>query len=172
MSALSPDDIKFLIELQKEMNTQDTDCQADPRYWVVAENKREYGFDSDYADGICFCSHDGDTWDSSDEFIKHLVENEEIEEDDVTNLSSLSPEDIIDSLDSSNYFICGYRNCYDIPSPNTMFLTKKSCKKHIESNNYHYSEPHSYAMTAWRNYEMYKLYEIIQKTDWHFYINT
>lgn len=31
---LLKDDIDFLVNLQREMNTQDHLCQADPRYWV------------------------------------------------------------------------------------------------------------------------------------------
>lgn len=30
----------FLVELQEELNTQDTFCQADPRFWVVAQGKK------------------------------------------------------------------------------------------------------------------------------------
>lgn len=32
---LTQEDIQFLLELQKEMNTQDTTGTADPRYWVI-----------------------------------------------------------------------------------------------------------------------------------------
>ena len=37
---VSKEDYDFLKELQHELNTQDTDCQADPVYWSVME-KRE-----------------------------------------------------------------------------------------------------------------------------------
>ncbi len=36
---ITKEEINFLKELQKEMNTQDTVCQADPRFWVVATDK-------------------------------------------------------------------------------------------------------------------------------------
>ena len=33
--ALTENDIRFLLALQKELNTQDTACTRDPRYWVL-----------------------------------------------------------------------------------------------------------------------------------------
>ena len=33
--SLNDEDIKFLMELQKEMNTQDTTETAEPRFWVI-----------------------------------------------------------------------------------------------------------------------------------------
>jgi len=47
-----------------------------------------------------------------------------------------------------------------------MFLTKKECEDHIERNGYNYSEPHSYAMTAFRSPQVEKLYDVLQNTDW------
>lgn len=32
---ITPNELNFLIELQNELNTQDTVYQADPRFWVV-----------------------------------------------------------------------------------------------------------------------------------------
>ena len=32
---LSSDDVKFLKELQKEINTEDNGGTANPRYWVI-----------------------------------------------------------------------------------------------------------------------------------------
>ena len=59
-----------------------------------------------------------------------------------------------------------YRNEHHI-YPDTMFLTNRSCKRHIELNHYHYdSDVHSYAMTAWRSPEVEKLWDILQKVDW------
>lgn len=29
------EDIQFLKDLQKELNNQDNDCQASPRFWTV-----------------------------------------------------------------------------------------------------------------------------------------
>lgn len=38
----------------------------------------------------------------------------------------------------------------------------------VQSNDYHYENPHSYAMTAWRSLQVSKLFDILQNTDWNF----
>ena len=42
-----------------------------------------------------------------------------------------------------------------------VFLTAKACEEHIESNKYHYSKPRSYAISAWRNYEMQAIMQFL-----------
>ena len=39
---ITKEERKFLKKLQKEMNTQNHDCQEDPRFWVVAGLKKQY----------------------------------------------------------------------------------------------------------------------------------
>lgn len=48
MIGISKEDIAFLKELQHEMLTQGTVCQASPRFWVVQGTVKEYGIDSKY----------------------------------------------------------------------------------------------------------------------------
>ena len=61
---ITEDEIRFLKELQKEMNTQDNLGQADPRYWVIRDFDKVYGerlnnpdgftvYDSDYGNEVC-----------------------------------------------------------------------------------------------------------------------
>ena len=54
------ENINFLKDLQHEMLTQDTCCQAWPRYWVIREPHREYGVDKEYADGYLLRRCDGE----------------------------------------------------------------------------------------------------------------
>lgn len=49
---INKEDIRFLKDLQREMNTQDHVCQADPRFWVIAGSKKVYGVDDGYEDGF------------------------------------------------------------------------------------------------------------------------
>ena len=49
---ITKEEIDFLKELQKEMNTQDTVSQADPRFWVVATDKHKESGTVDSFDGI------------------------------------------------------------------------------------------------------------------------
>lgn len=51
--------------------------------------------------------------------------------------------------------------------PNTMFLTEKEAREHLERNHYHYSEDaHTYCMCAWRSPDVEKLWKILRETKW------
>ena len=49
---ITEDEIRFLKELQKEMNTQDSCGQADPRYWVIRDFGKVYGEKLNNPDGF------------------------------------------------------------------------------------------------------------------------
>lgn len=51
---ISNEDIKFLRELQKEINTEDNGGTANPRYWVIRQPERIYHVDKDDADYFVF----------------------------------------------------------------------------------------------------------------------
>ena len=212
--SLTQEELDFLIDLQHELNTQDTVSQADPRFWVVAGTQKtcvgqEYsegeelvGGESVLADGIeeavkyfndevipeanedseefeyileeeptrSFKSYRflkiDKTYDKNDE--NYIEGNEILEEYNYINgieelIEALSDCDIIYD---DEYMVGYYRNEHHI-YPDTMFLTNRSCKKHIELNHYHYdADVHSYAMTAWRSAEIEQLWNILQKVDW------
>lgn len=48
---------------------------------------------------------------------------------------------------------------------NTMFLTLREAQEHIQRNGYHYIDPHTYGMTAWRSPQVERLYEILHEVD-------
>lgn len=56
---LTEKEIQFLLELQKEMNTQDTAGNADPRFWVIKGTEKEYGIETGYEDGADLVDDDG-----------------------------------------------------------------------------------------------------------------
>lgn len=45
---LSSEDIQFLKDLSYELNTQDHVGQANPRFWVIMDTKKVYGYDKEY----------------------------------------------------------------------------------------------------------------------------
>lgn len=55
---ITQEEIKFLKELQKEMNTQDHLSQADPRFWVIKGTEKEYGVETGYEDGADLVDED------------------------------------------------------------------------------------------------------------------
>lgn len=51
--------------------------------------------------------------------------------------------------------------------PNTMFLTEKEAREHLERNHYHYSQDaHTYCMCAWRSPDVEKLWKILREVKW------
>lgn len=173
-------DIDFLIDLQNEMLTQDTVCQAHPRFWVVREKRRSYGIEDGFDDGTEVV-WDGETLAGNlKELYEYLEENEEdidieyCEEHVIINADKsicfYNIEDLVDyMIKELNYndglYLVNYRDEYVIV-PDTMFLTKRECEEHIKKNHYHYREPHSYAMTAWRSPQVEKLFDVIMETNW------
>ena len=211
---LTQEELDFLIELQHELNTQDTVCQADPRFWVVAGTQKTY-VGEEYSEGEELIGGESVLAYNFEEAIKYfqkeviIAANEDsedfeyiLEEDSTRSLKSYrflkidkscdkndedytegdeileeynyidNTEELIEALSDcgiiydGEYTVGYYRNEHHI-YPNTMFLTNRSCKKHIELNYYHYDDDaHSYAMTAWRSPEVEKLWDILQKVDW------
>jgi len=180
---MKKEDIEFLKKLQHEMLTQDTVCQADPRFWVVMQTVRDYWV-NDNVDGICIYDKDGSEsvfegeleelpdWlkENFDEIVKCEYDGIAIEivcEDENEYLIGdiAETENFLEEYAHGLYSICNYRDREEIVA-NTMFLTLRECKEHIKRNGYHYNKPHSYAMTAWRSPQVEKLYKILQDTDW------
>ena len=42
-----------------------------------------------------------------------------------------------------------------------VFFTERTCENHIKANKHHYNEPRSYVISAWRNYELQTLMQMI-----------
>ena len=57
---LTDEQRKFLIDLQNELNHQDTVCQADPRFWVVRESFEESCWE-EKADEYALVDDEGNT---------------------------------------------------------------------------------------------------------------
>lgn len=213
---LTKSDFDFLIDLQHEMLTQDTVCQAAPRYWTIAGNQKIY-VGEDYAEGEELVYNGEDNCGSTlkevvDYFINDIDENTSdldkyryvIEQDDnykfeaykITKVNTeYTPEDLGDDyiegneieeeadclteiweivealndmgyLNQNDYGMYYYRDTHYV-YPDTMFLTYRGAKKHLDCNSYHYdSEAHPYAMTAWRSTEVETLWNILDKIDW------
>lgn len=212
--SLTQEELDFLIDLQHELNTQDTVSQADPRFWVVA-GIQKVCVGKEYSEGEELCGGESVLADGIEEAIKYFQEeviitaNEDsedfkyiLEEEPTCSFKSWrilkidkscdkndedyiegdeileeynyidNIEELIEALndlgliEDDEYMVGNYRNEHHI-YPDTMFLTNRSCKRHIELNHYHYdADVHSYAMTAWRSPEVEQLWNILQKVDW------
>ena len=179
---MKKDDIQFLKELQEELNTQDTVCQASPRYWSIM-NYRSVPGHEDYDDGEDQLFHnDGEhtefnTFEDLKEFLEECYE--EIVKEDKELQEILSSQDdqndnlyelweyVRDNLNENGHFNKVFMTDEEFIVPNTMFLTIAEAKKHLELNHYHYSsKAHVYPMTAWRAPKVERLWSILSEFQW------
>lgn len=174
---ITEDEIRFLKELQKEMNTQDSCGQADPRYWVIRDFNKVYGeklnnpdgftvYDSDDGNEVCEIKYQ--IFGSSkmaDEILKELEEQgyELSEEDRQRICDAYDLDSLIESLEELDFSVMQYEI---VPKYSGMFLTQKAAEEHLRANYYHYSDnATTYAMTAWRSKEADMLYKILHSVD-------
>lgn len=170
MRNINKNDIEFLHDLQHQMLTQDTVCQASPRYWAVAQYIKNPAHE-DYADGSHLVDDEGNVigeW--LGEVVQRLLENHDeiLQESDFRYCSNNELSDVINVLKElgiEGYKEVHYSNDHEIKR-NSFFLTLEECQKHIELNRHHYNGTvHSYAMTAWRSPQVERLYEILENVD-------
>lgn len=161
--------IEFLKELQEELRTQETDCQAAPRFWVVGDYRMVPTMDGCH-DEYYLSSPGEDYYGSLEDFFKIL------EEEDLINLEAKEEYEEINCEITAIEWINKHldKNAELVPvmeehfiHQNTMFLTKKEAQEHIKANSHHYSpKAHTYAMTAWRAPKVEKLLKILETFDW------
>lgn len=195
---MNKDDIEFLKKLSETMRTQENDCQAEPRFWVVIQSQKEY-VGEDYGSCVDLVTEDGDTV-IENANVKNVVDyfmdeyKDEVEEYRITvnhtpsycevfvldeengeaeeEETLFDIDDVIEFFEEHDIITDGYYRtaCYSVNDtsicPDTMFITKESCKEHIRLNGYHYCNPRTYAMTAWRSPEVERLWKILEETDW------
>jgi hypothetical protein len=134
---ITKEDIAFLADLQRELTTQDTVGQADPRFWVIRD------------------SHQITCWDEEAERWALYKDGEDAQIGTLEKWVDL-PED---------YNLVPVKTERHIVS-DTFFMTLREAKEHIERNHYHYRDPQAYAMTAWRSPQVERLWKLLQEVDW------
>lgn len=178
---VSKQDIEFAKELQHEMLTQVNQGQAAPRYWAVRTVEEEVGnecvydyrkvLDEDYEEIVL---EDGTIVKSMEEMSKWLNENYGLNAESDGYSVEVGMEIFFDLKTLLEYIAEEYGEKLQIAycrtvhkvQENTMFLTQRACKKHIDENKNNYRNPHPYAMTAWRAPETERIIEIIEKLNW------
>lgn len=168
---ITSEEIQFLIDLQKEMNTQDDLGQADPRYWVIRDHQRVYGEKLNNPDGYEIYYDCSKVLDIKCDFFgrEDVVEQvkkyctEECGIDAWQFEDVFDVDDLIDLLDNFDMSIAEYEI---VPMYSGMFLTQKTAEEHLRKNYYHYDDnATTYAVTAWRNKEADMLYKILHEVD-------
>lgn len=165
---LNEEDIEFLKELKKELNTQDNRFTAKPYFYQVQSKKFVANIheEGNYFEAISESESIG-IYEYSKEGVEKLKEvlreydgecgeNEEkmaiIEEIDLYNLDNKK-------LDLECY-VGDFEEVYT-----NAFLTEKACKEHIKANKHHYRNPMDYLSYGFRNPELMKLLEILSKIE-------
>ena len=163
---ISKDDLDFLKDLQHELNTQDNDGTSDPLYWGVIEESEEYvpeGF------GEPRISYDDGSWtleEAVEEVNEVINEYDQDTQDEWKDIWKDDAENVCNFMrETLKWDFCDvyYVEKVDrVSNFSGAFLTKRSCKQHIENNSYHYNKPRPYAMCAFRNYELERLLTILK----------
>lgn len=176
---ITKEEVEFLNKLQHEINTQDHQSQADPRYWVIRDYDKVYGDDLTSPDGISIvlkdswdtiCEQDYDMF-NYEKFLNRVMEDlEEAEVDEEVLIKIESCDDYTEVIAMVNEE-CDERYCVfeytKYPKDSGCFLTQKAAADHLKANHYHYSnDAHTYAQTAWRSSEE-KLWKILQTVNFN-----
>lgn len=164
---ISEEDYEFLKDLQHELNTQENDGQADPIYWSVMDYITE-GVPDGCGDAYVYMG-DGCTM-SLEEAVQYVDENlrdyrEELREkwEDVDKNCMNSVVDFIhEDMEIRECRVVWMQEKEFISHETGAFLTKRACKEYIKLFHYNHSKPHTYAMTAYRNFELERLLKILR----------
>lgn len=141
----------FLIDLSREINTQDHRSTAMP-YFFQIKTKKEVA---------CPDGCGNEKWFRDDHTIESEEEiNEEILEikGESTDLGSLNYRDKESILEDNGWVKIHYT--FEKEYKNA-FLTEKACKAHIKANDYHYNEPVDYLSFAFRNPELEMIFKFL-----------
>lgn len=176
---ITQDELRFLVDLQKEMNTQDHCGTVDPRYWVIADYKRVYGDSLNCPEGICIYETDGCGTIYEGEADASAILDALIEEypDDFAR-SDLDQIDDYCLTESLEYFLeeKGYDGLHitqydDVQVNKYFFLTEKAAADYLRRNDYHHDEKaHTYCMYSWRSPEEKTLWKILHEVDFSRYL--
>ena len=162
---ISRQDYEFLKELQHELNTQPNDGSADPVYWGVMDYDYELTAEGNGEPRIVI-DGDGYTLEKAVEIV-----NEEIDSCEQETIEEWG-EIVKTDADDVAYFMketLGW-NCdvYWVEEKGRItrntgaFITKRACKEYIERFGYNHKKAHTYAMTAYRNFELERLLKILR----------
>ena len=169
---ISQEDYKFLKYLQNELKTQENDGNADPVFWGVEETVEECrGSDGEYG-GNPYITYDDGKWsleEAIEEVEDELKNNPEYSDEwlhkEWEEVDKSCAEDVYEFMTDMLHWegIYGVVYVEDVKrvTPFTgAFITKRACKEYIKKYGYNHNDPHTYAMTAYRNFELSRLINI------------
>ena len=172
-NTFSKEDISFILNLSKEMKTQDNRCTANPYAFVIGQKRRQSIGYENASDFMIYWNED--TYDTTREFINSLSKHYSSDHDIfkvIDNMDSLSFDDFkdneyeINQLLEDSMSVIGYETIEDYSSNlygGNFFLTGKSAEQYIKTNSHNLTKPFTYGIHLYKNQEMEDLYSIIHK---------
>lgn len=158
----------FLKELQHELRIQENDGTADPLYWMV-EEEETVGVPDGCGDPIIYMG-DGGTM-TTEEAVEYIEEEylKDLDKDSKEEWAEVNKdymEDVVrfmnDVLGWHEVRIVWERKQNVISRETGAFITKRACKEYIQKFGYNHTNPHTYAMCAYRNFELECLLKILK----------
>lgn len=194
--AISCEDIQFLSELQKELNTQSAMGNAQPVFWAIKESKTETATEDDY--DICSAYIAEDIYHSIADFVNaandpndNLLERiNEQSSSEITEIQLLddgscqlllehdklprkyhSLKDLVELLHDNDYpedlSQLIYEKYVSRVNPSPIFLTHRAAQAHLTQYDYNYAkDAHAYALTATRSPEFEQALNLIRTINW------
>ena len=161
---ISDEDYEFLQDLQHELITQTSDGNADPVYWGVMET-HDVGVPDGCGEPRIYLG-DGQVEELEDAvaFIGEYIDDED--NDAWNKVDKTDMDEVVlfcnDVVQWHEVKIVYVDKKSEISRQTGAFLTKRACKEYIEHYGYNHTNPHTYAMTAFRNFELGRLLKILK----------
>lgn len=165
---ISDEDYEFLKDLQHELNTQENDGNADPVYWGVMEIKEKQVPEGCGEERILI--EDGDYFtldlEQAADWIRESADEQEMEA--WNELCEIEQGDFcivlnfIQETMGRKARVIYVDDVEELSRETGCFLTKRECKRYVNTYAYNHSRPHTYAMTAYRNFELERLLKILK----------
>lgn len=157
---------EFLKNLQHELLTQPTDGNANPVFWGVIEEK-EIGVPDGCGEPRIYLG-DGvvNTLEEAVAYVNEWIEDcdDEIKYDwnEVDKEWSEDVADFIKTYIDMQCRVVWLDKKWELSDKTGAFLTKRACQEYIDKYGYNHTNPHTYAMTAFRNHEYEKLINLLK----------
>ena len=174
---ISQEDYEFLKDLKNELNTQTTDGNAQPVFWGISEIYEECRGGGDFGGEPRIVYDDGNyTLKEAIENVEQALDNEtygfgEEERERWKEVDKNDAEEVCEYMRNtlggrnSIYYVAYVEKVRRVSEYTGAFLTKRACKNYIEKYGYNHNSPHTYAMTAYRNFELERLLKILRSLD-------
>ena len=166
---ISDEDFKFLEDLQHELNTQDNDGSADPLYWGVMETRMVYVPDGCGEASIYMGDGVKMTLEEAVKYVEDNIQNDAELQEKWKDIDKDWMDDVVDFIhDEMGEYECRviWEDKESVISRDTgAFLTKRACQEYIDRYGYNHTKPRTYAMTAFRNFELERLLKVLKTID-------